>query len=140
MGTNPFWVQNNREMGEIEMKIAVLGSRSLMMDVDKYIPEETTEIITGGTRGISKRVERWADKHKVPKLIFKQDYKRNASAACILANEAIVECADFIVAIWDGKSEGTAHAISYARQVGKPIRVILIGADGEELEIKEYRY
>ena len=122
------------------MKIAVVGSRSLMIDVSPYIPEETTEIITGGMRGIDKRVERWADKHKVPKLIFKQDYKRNASAAGVLVNEAIVECADFIVAIWDGKSEGTAHAISYARQIGKPFRIVRIGPAGEELEVKDYRF
>ena len=118
------------------MKVAVIGSRSLMIDIEKYIPEGTTEIITGGTRGINKRVERWADKNRIPKLIFKQDYRRNGSAAGILASEAIVECADFVVCIWDGESEGTAHAISYARQLGKPIRAVRILPNGEEVEIE----
>lgn len=35
------------------MKIAVIGSRNLKVEnLEKYIPESTTEIVSGGARGI----------------------------------------------------------------------------------------
>ncbi len=35
------------------MKVAVIGSRSFEVDdLGKYLPEETTEIISGGARGV----------------------------------------------------------------------------------------
>lgn len=108
-----------------------------MIDIERYIPEDTTEIITGGTRGINKRVERWADKNRIPKLIIKPDYKQNGSAAVILVSETIVECADYVVCIWDGESEGTAHAISYAKQLGKPLHAVRVHPNGAEEEVEE---
>ncbi len=35
------------------MKVAVIGSRGLRVDnLEKYLPKETTEIVSGGARGI----------------------------------------------------------------------------------------
>ena len=35
------------------MKIAVIGSRGLKVnDLEKYLPKEVTEIVSGGARGI----------------------------------------------------------------------------------------
>lgn len=35
------------------MKVAVIGSRNLQVDhLEKYLPEDTTEIVSGGARGI----------------------------------------------------------------------------------------
>ena len=35
------------------MKVAVIGSRNLVVqDLEKYLPEETTEIVSGGAKGI----------------------------------------------------------------------------------------
>lgn len=35
------------------MRVAVIGSRGLMVDdLGKYLPKETTEIVSGGARGI----------------------------------------------------------------------------------------
>ena len=35
------------------MKVAVIGSRNLTVeDLGQYLPEETTEIVSGGTKGV----------------------------------------------------------------------------------------
>ena len=35
------------------MKVAIVGSRSLVVnDLGKYLPEGTTEIVSGGAKGI----------------------------------------------------------------------------------------
>ena len=37
------------------MKVAVVGSRGLTVrNLKKYLPEETTEIVSGGARGIDR--------------------------------------------------------------------------------------
>ena len=40
--------------GAVIMKVAVIGSRNLMVeDLGKYPPEETTEIVSGRAKGIA---------------------------------------------------------------------------------------
>ena len=35
------------------MKVAVIGSRGLTVpDLDKYLPPDTTEIVSGGAKGV----------------------------------------------------------------------------------------
>ena len=36
-------------------------------------------------------------------------------------NEAMVDAADHVVAVWDGSTGGTAHCVNYARRVGRPL-------------------
>ena len=106
------------------MRVAIVGSRNLMVDIAKYIPANTTEIVSGGARGVDTLAEHWADQNNIPKVIFKPDYKRHGRAAPIKRNVLIVEAADLVVAIWDGESRGTKFTIDYA--VGKPVQIVLI--------------
>ncbi|MEA4969294.1 MAG: SLOG family protein [Candidatus Pelethousia sp.] len=108
------------------MRVAIVGSRNLMVDIAKYIPANTTEIVSGGARGVDTLAEHWADQNNIPKVIFKPDYKRHGRAAPIKRNVLIVEAADLVVAIWDGESRGTKFTIDYAKQVGKPVQIVLI--------------
>ena len=101
------------------MKVAVIGSRGLDVDISKYIPDGTTAIISGGARGIDTLAERWADEKGMPKLILRPDYEEYGRNAPLVRNKAIVDAADMVVAVWDGKSRGTAHAVGYTRRVGK---------------------
>lgn len=108
------------------MKVAIVGSRDLSVDIEKYIPENTTEIVSGGARGIDTLAERWADQHNIPKLILKPDYDKYGRSAPIRRNETIVSAADMVVAIWDGKSRGTKFTIDYAKKCGIPVEIVLI--------------
>lgn len=107
------------------MRVAVIGSRNLLVNVAEYIPVETTQLISGGALGIDTLAERWADAHNIPKLIIRPEYDTYGRAAPIRRNETIVEVADMVVAIWDGRSRGTKFAIEYAQKIGKPVRVCI---------------
>lgn len=39
-------------------------------------------------------------------------------------NRYMVDQADYIIAVWDGRPSGTAKTVQYAQRQGKPIRVI----------------
>lgn len=89
------------------MRVAVVGSRNLCVDISAYMPEDVTEIVSGGARGIDTVAGRWADQRNIPKVIFKPDYERYGRSAPIKRNKLIVEAVELVIAIWDGKSRGT---------------------------------
>ena len=107
------------------MKILIAGSRSISdFDLTEYIPDEATLIISGGAVGVDTLAEKYADKHKISKLILRPDYKRYGKGAPILRNKEMVDIADMVIVIWDGKSRGTKNTIDYATSRGK--KVVLI--------------
>lgn len=58
------------------MKVAVIGSRNLIItDLDKYLPKETTEIVSGGAKGIDSCAAAYAQKFNLPTKIFLPEYK-----------------------------------------------------------------
>ena len=53
-------------LGVLLMKVAVIGSRDLTVtDLGKYLPSETTEIVSGGARGIDTSAREYAKVHNV---------------------------------------------------------------------------
>lgn len=108
------------------MKVAVIGSRGLQVDISAYIPAEATEIITGGARGIDTQAERYAKEHGLKCTVFRPAYDILGPRAPLARNELIVNAADLVVAIWDGKSRGTRHAISRAMNQNKPLQIHVI--------------
>ncbi len=108
------------------MRVAIIGSRSLNVDIEKYIPEGTTEIVSGGVRGIDTLAEDWADRNGIPKLIIRPEYQMYCTPEPLRRNELVVISADMVVAIWDGRSSGTRQAVDYARKVGKRVEVYVV--------------
>ncbi len=112
------------------MNVAIVGSRNLNIEIEKYIPEETTSIISGGADGIDRLAEKYADSYNIPKLIFKPEYNLYGRSAPLIRNRLIVDNADLIVAIWDGKSRGTKFTIDYALKKNKKIIVYINNPKG----------
>ena len=108
------------------MKVAVIGSRSLCTDIAPYIPPETTEIITGSMPGVGALAEYYADSRGLPKLVIKLNHLHEGEQEREWRGDLIIDAADFVVAIWDGKSAGTNRAIKYAREAGKPMAIHVI--------------
>lgn len=108
------------------MKILIAGSRSITdFDLTEYIPEEATLIISGGAKGIDALAEKYADDHKISKLILRPDYKKYGKAAPLFRNKQMVELSDMVIVIWDGKSRGTKYTIDYAKAKNKPVIFVL---------------
>ena len=79
---------------------------------------------TGGANGVDLIAEKYADKHRISKLVLRPDYKRFGRGAPLKRNEVMVELSDSVLVIWDGKSKGTLYTIEYAKKNNKPIVVI----------------
>ena len=104
------------------MKLLIAGSRSITdFDLNGHISDDVDLIISGGAKGIDTLAEQYADKNGIQKLIIRPKYEKYGKAAPIRRNEEMVDISDAVLAIWDGKSRGTAYTLEYAREKGKRI-------------------
>lgn len=61
---------------------------------------------------------------KQPRLAIPADWDTHGKQAGFIRNAQMVELADECIAVWDGKSKGTAHTIELCRKKGIPVRII----------------
>lgn len=108
------------------MKVAVIGSRGLTLNnLEKYLPNDTTEIVSGGARGIDACAEKYAKCNNIPIKVFLPDYEKYGRKAPLIRNMEIIEYADMVLAFWDGTSRGTKFVIDKTRKTGKKIRAFV---------------
>lgn len=134
------------------MKIAIVGSRTIT-DIKKvemalaecpwYRPSafagDTYTFVSGGADGVDTLAEEVADKHTdglgpltVETDVVKPDWDDwSEGHPAKVRNTEIIERADAVVAVWDGKSTGTRDSIDKALDRGKPLYVRVVN-DGED--------
>ena len=109
------------------MKVAVIGSRGLTIDdLSKYLPEDTTEIVSGGAKGIDSCAKEYALAHNIKLTEFLPEYKKFGRAAPLKRNLQIIEYSDIVLAFWDGKSKGTKYVIDNCGKMNVEVRVCFI--------------
>lgn len=109
------------------MKVAVIGSRGLYIrELDKYLPPDTTEIVSGGAKGVDTSAKEYAETHNIKITEFIPDYQKFKQGAPFKRNIEIVKYSDFVLAFWDGKSKGTKYVIEQCQIRGVPINVYII--------------
>ena len=108
------------------MRIAVIGSRGIVIEnIGQYLPP-CQEIISGGAQGVDACAAAFARANGIKLTEILPQYERYGRAAPILRNKRIVDMADTVIAFWDGTSKGTKSVIRYAQQSGKHCRIILM--------------
>ncbi len=112
--------------GKSIMKVAVIGSRTLNLNLSNVIPTKTTKIISGGATGIDTCAKIYAIQNSIEIEEICPDYARYARKAPLYRNKLIVDAADYVIAVWDGVSTGTLYTINYARKRNKPVRLIIL--------------
>ena len=113
------------KLGVIRMKVAVVGSRGLSVsNLGDYLPKETTEIISGGARGVDTSARDYANANGIKLTEFLPDYEKYpGKIAPLKRNILIIEAADLVLAFWDGKSRGTKFVIDKCHEMGKSLIV-----------------
>ena len=102
------------------MKVAVVGSRDIKtLDLEKYIPDTCTEIVSGGAKGVDHLAAAYAKKRGWKLTEFLPEYEKYGRGAPIVRNREIVAYADVVLAFWNGKSRGTWSTIEFCKKVGK---------------------
>ena len=109
------------------MKVAVIGSRDLIINnLGVYLPTETTEIVSGGARGIDSCAKIYAQKHNLPFKVFLPNYEQFGRRAPLVRNLQIIDYADEVIDFWDGKSKGTKYVIDNCERQNKKVTVYML--------------
>ena len=107
------------------MKLLIVGSRSITdFDLSLYIPATVDTVISGGASGIDSLAEKYADLYRLSKYILRPRYDLYGRAAPLKRNEQMVDMADAVLIIWDGRSKGTQYTLKYAKKKYKPITLV----------------
>ena len=106
------------------MKIAIVGSRSITVNnLGDYLPENTTEIVSGGAIGVDRSARNYAKTHNIKLKEFLPEYERYGRSAPLKRNLQIIDYADEVIAFWDGMSHGTRFVIENCKRKNVPIKV-----------------
>jgi len=106
-----------------KLKTIIAGSRNcydfkIVLNAIKEsgFADEITEVVSGGALGVDKLGEKFAHKFDIPLKIFLADWKKYDKAAGPIRNREMSEYADALIAVWNGKSRGTANMIEEAKK------------------------
>ena len=112
------------------MKVAIIGSRTLQMEIPEgAVPKTTTQIISGAANGIDRSARAFALAHGIRMLEVLPDYALHGRRAPLRRNDNIIAMADLVLAFWDGKSRGTKYVIDRCHAIGKPIMVYRVDSE-----------
>lgn len=111
------------------MKVAVIGSRDLSIsNLRDFLPEDVTEIVSGGARGVDTSAKRYAVQNNLSYREFLPEYEKYGRAAPLRRNIQIIEYADLVLAFWDGESPGTKFVIEKCKKMNVPVRIFKKGS------------
>ena len=109
------------------MKLLIVGSRSITdFDLSPYLPANVDTIVSGGADGVDRLAEQYADLHRLSKYIMRPRYDIYGRAAPLKRNEQMVDIADAVLVVWDGRSKGTRFTLNHAKKKNKPVTLVKI--------------
>lgn len=109
------------------MRVAIVGSRGLSVtNLEKYLPDGITEIVSGGAKGIDTCAREYAISNGIKLTEFLPEYEKYGRAAPLKRNITIIENADLVLAFWDGTLRGTKFVIDKCKSRGIPVRVFVL--------------
>ncbi len=119
-------------MGD-KVTIAIVGSRTFgeyknLVEMDEFISShidvsKITKVVSGAAAGADTLGRVWAQAHGIIIKEYPADWKRYGKAAGHIRNVSIIDDADIVFAFWDGKSTGTKHSISLAKEKSKELHI-----------------
>lgn len=114
------------------MKTIIAGCRDCFdrWELEKAIstaPFKISEVICGKARGVDTMGREWAAYHGLRVHSYPAQWKAYGNAAGPIRNQQMLDHpAEALLAVWDGKSRGTANMIAIAKARGIPVHIHLI--------------
>lgn len=81
-------------------------------------------VLTGGARGVDTIAHHIAVKADQNTIVMQAQWDKFGRSAGYRRNVAMAVKADYLLALWDGKSPGTKHMIDIAKDHGLTIRIV----------------
>lgn len=107
------------------MRTIIAGSRTIRnYDIvlkathDSGFTNDISQVVSGLAKGVDLLGIRYALENSISIKTFKvtkEDWKRKGKFAGIYRNSIMIDYADSLIAVWDGKSNGTKDIINKAR-------------------------
>lgn len=108
------------------MKVAIIGSRNLCVNnLEKYLPKNITEIISGGAKGVDTNAREYALHNKIKITEYYPEYDKYGRAAPLKRNIKIIEYSDIVLAFWDGSSKGTKFVIDKCKKMDIDVKIYI---------------
>lgn len=110
------------------MKVIIAGSQSITDygQVLKAVSDsgfKITEVISGGAKGVDTLAKRFAHGYGLPFTVYPADWKQYRKAAGPIRNRRMADAAEALIAVWDGRSPGTADMIKQMKRLKKQVFV-----------------
>lgn len=108
------------------MKVAIIGSRNIIIDnLKKYLPDNIEEIVSGGAKGVDTCARKYATENNIRLVECLPDYRKYGRIAPLKRNLQIIDYADEVIAFWDGSSRGTKYVIDNCNKKNKKITIFI---------------
>ncbi|MCK5560131.1 MAG: DUF2493 domain-containing protein [Thermoplasmata archaeon] len=114
------------------MKIIIAGSRQIT-DYDLLLAAisesgfEIDQVISGAAQGVDALGERYAAENGITLVSKPAQWHAFGPRAGFIRNVEMANCADGLIALWDGKSSGTRHMVKTAYGKNLAVYIKLIG-------------
>lgn len=103
-----------------------INNYSFLLDEIRNADFEITEVVSGGCVGADKLGERLARESQIPLHVFYAKWNTQGKAAGPIRNKEMIEFADAVIALWDGKSRGTMDLLKQAKEAGLRVHIGVI--------------
>ena len=114
------------------LDVGVVGSRNyqdeilvrlVVMAMPLAFHPRDFRVVSGGAKGVDSWAIDEATNLELKTLELPAIWEKFGKRAGILRNMTLVDKCDFLFIFWDGKSPGTRHTISYAKQQNVPYKL-----------------
>jgi hypothetical protein len=115
------------------MRLIIAGSRHLVGSkvqraIATHAPDGVTVVLDGGAHGVDYEGRLWAKDNGILVCRYDADWATHDRAAGPIRNQAMVDDADALLLIWDGKSRGSADVKRRALAKGIPVYEAILAA------------
>jgi len=117
-----------------KINLAVVGShkytnKKRVYEILDLYRMRINKIISGGASGVDTFAENYADEYHIDKQIIRAEWIQDGKfirSAGTDRNPYIIEPADEVLIIWDGKSPGTKDDIKLCEKMSKPYIIFYV--------------